>query len=229
MRNAELYERHASSRMSSVRVSNDDWRVLAEMSPGESEAIALFMARCAARIYRLAYGITRSEADAEEIVQEVFAQLVNKTPDAEGNATDIRRIYAITMNATMNKRRSKRQEVRASLADLLPHYTPDGHREGDRAYLLADWSDMPECQLLVGDSRRVLEDAIDRLPDACRAVLVLKDVEELSTEEIAAIVGHTISEVKMHVHRARMAIREHITQRLAELAHPPTVPKAATQ
>jgi RNA polymerase sigma-70 factor (ECF subfamily) len=73
---------------------------------------------------------------------------------------------------------------------------------------------MPERQLLGGESRQVLEEAISRLPDVHRAILVLRDVEELSNEEVAEIVGCTVSEAKTCLHQARMAVREHLTRRL---------------
>ena len=78
---------------------------------------------------------------------------------------------------------------------------------------MSDWSGTPERELLAGESRRILEEAIDRLPDHYRAVLVLKDVEELSNEDVAQIVGDTVAAVKTRLHRARMALREQLTLR----------------
>ena len=79
---------------------------------------------------------------------------------------------------------------------------------------MADWSGTPESELLSGESRRILEAAIDRLPEHYRAVLVLKDVEELSSDEVAEIVGDSVAAVKTRLHRARMALREQLTRRL---------------
>jgi len=91
----------------------------------------------------------------------------------------------------------------------------DGHREGPRSYLLADWSGTPEAELLDGEARAVLARAIDELPETYRAVLVLRDVEELSNEETAGILGESVSSVKSRLHRARMALREQLTRHLA--------------
>ena len=73
---------------------------------------------------------------------------------------------------------------------------------------------MPDRELLAGESRRVLEAALDRLPEHYRAVLVLRDVEELSNEEVAQIVGDSVAAVKTRLHRARMALRELLTRHL---------------
>jgi RNA polymerase sigma-70 factor (ECF subfamily) len=197
-----------------LRVSADDRSLLARAATGDAVALEALMSRYAARIYRLAYGITRNAADAEEVVQDVFLQVVHKGERFEGRAAPSSWIYRITTNVSLNKRRGKRHQLETSLDELLPRYKADGHRDGDRAFLVADWSETPERDLLSGESRRILEDAIDRLPEHYRAVLVLRDVEELSNEEVAQIVGDTVAAVKTRLHRARMAMREHLTQRL---------------
>ena len=199
-------------------MSSDDHTLLARAASGDGEALDSLMSRYAARIYRLAYGITRSSADAEEVVQDVFLQVVQKGTGFEGRAALGSWIYRITTNVSLNKRRGKRRELETSLDELLPRYRADGHREGDRAFLVSDWSGTPERELLAGESRRILEEAIDRLPDHYRAVLVLKDVEELSNDEVAQIVGDTVAAVKTRLHRARMALRELLTQRLGARA-----------
>jgi RNA polymerase sigma-70 factor (ECF subfamily) len=198
--------------------SSDDRSLLAAAAAGDGHALEALMSRYASRIYRLAHGITRSSGDAEEVVQDVFLQVVHKGAGFEGRAALGSWIYRITTNLSLNKRRGKRRELETSLDEMLPRYNADGHREGDRAYLLSDWSGTPERELLAGESRRVLEEAIDRLPDHYRAVLVLKDVEELSNDEIAQIVGDTVAAVKTRLHRARMALREHVTRRLGARA-----------
>ena len=169
------------------------------------------MRRYSNRVYRLAYGITRSAPDAEEVVQDVFLQIINKGAGFEGRAALGSWIYRITTNLSLNKRRGKRREVETSLDELLPTFLPDGHRAGERAFVVADWSGTPDRELLSGESRRVIEAAIDCLPEHYRAVLVLRDVEELSNEEVAQIVGDTVAAVKTRLHRARMALREQLT------------------
>src|SRR5437016_2084788 len=93
-------------------------------------------------------------------------------------------------------------------------------RAGDatRAYVLADWSQNPERDLLSGETREVLQRAIDRLPEHYRAVLVLRDVEELSNEEVAEVTGESVPSVKSRLHRARMALREQLTRHLGPRA-----------
>jgi RNA polymerase sigma-70 factor (ECF subfamily) len=195
-------------------MTTDEPRLLSQAAGGDAGALETLMNRYSTRVYRLAYGITRNQADAEEIVQDVFLQLVLKGGGFEGRAAVGSWIYRVTTNVALNKRRGKRRELETSLDDCLPTFKADGHRDGPREFLVADWSRRPDDELLSGESRRILEDAIARLPEHYRAVLVLRDVEELSNEEVADIVGDSVAAVKTRLHRARMALRELLTRRL---------------
>ena len=199
-------------------MTSDEHLLLKEAAGGDASALETLMSRYSGRVYRLAHGITRNPADAEEIVQDVFLQMVRKGAAFEGRAALASWIYRVTTNIALNKRRGKRREVETSLDDCLPTYESDGHRAGVRAFLVADWSARPDHELLSGETRRVLEDAIDRLPEHYRAVLILRDVEELSNEEVAASVGDSVPAVKTRVHRARMALREILTRSLGPTA-----------
>ena len=184
---------------------------------GDAAALEALMREYAPRVYRLAVGITRNQGDAEEVVQDVFLTVATKCGTFEGRAALGSWIYRITTNAALNKRRGKRHEVETSLEEHLPAFLADGHREGDCSYLLADWSQNPERELLSGETRRALERALDGLPERYRAVLVLRDVEELSNDDVAAMLGESVASVKSRLHRARQALREELTRSLASL------------
>ena len=193
---------------------SDEHLLLKDAAGGDTGALEALMSRYSSRVYRLAYGITRNTADAEEIVQDVFLQILRKGVGFEGRAALASWIYRVTTNVALNKRRGKRYQVETSLDDVLPTWEADGHRAGPRAFLVANWSERPDAELLSGETRQILEAAIDRLPEHYRAVLILRDVEELSNEEVAVAVGDSVSAVKTRLHRARMALREILTRRL---------------
>ena len=206
-------------------MTSEEHGLLKDAAAGDAGALEALMSRYGSRVYRLAYGITRSSADAEEIAQDVFLQLVRKGAEFEGRAAVASWIYRVTTNVALNKRRGKRREMETSLEDCLPAYEADGHRAGARAFLVADWSTRPDAELLSGEARRTLEEAIDLLPEHYRAVLILRDVEELSNEEVAASVRDSVAAVKTRLHRARMALREILTRRLGgEGGNPARVP-----
>src|SRR5258705_12989586 len=186
---------------------------------GDTMAIEALMERHASRVFRVAGDITRTEADAEEVVQDVFLTIARKIDHFEGRAALSTWIYRVTTNAALLKRRGKRAQLEVSLEEHLPTFKDDGHRERDRSYLLADWSQTPEAELLDGEARVVLARAIDQLPDAYRPELILRDVEELTSEEAAQILGESVASVKSRLHRARMALREQLTRHLAPTLH----------
>jgi RNA polymerase sigma-70 factor, ECF subfamily len=185
---------------------------------GDATALEALMDRFAPRVYRLALGITRNESDAEEVVQDVFLNLFRKAGTFEGRAALGTWVYRITVNAALIKRRGKRFKLEVHLEDHLPTFDDSGHREGDRAFVLADWSESPEAELLSKETRTLVRRLIDALPDGYRLVLLLKDVEELSCEEVAEVVGESVAAVKSRLHRARMALREQVTRALAPAA-----------
>ena len=192
-----------------------DLDLLASLQRGEAGALKTLADRHGQMIYRLAFGITRNQGDAEEVLQDVLLTLTRRSASFEGRSALGSWIYRIATNTALNKRRGRRVQLETSLEDLLPTFEADGHRAGDRTYLLADWSQNPEEELLAGERRQALEQAIDSLPDHYRAVLVLRDVEDLSNEEVAAILAEPVSSVKSRLHRARMVLREQLTRTLA--------------
>jgi RNA polymerase sigma-70 factor (ECF subfamily) len=189
-----------------------DLALVERLQSGDTAALELLMERYASRVYRLAHGITRNEADAEEVVQDVFLTVFRKIQTFEGRAALRSWIYRVATNAALIKRRGKRMEVEVSLDSRLPTFLPDGHRSGDPAFVMADWSQTPEADLLSGETRQILSQAIDALPDRYRTVLILRDIQELSNEEVAEIVGESLAAVKSRLHRARMALREELTR-----------------
>jgi len=189
-----------------------DGVLLDQLRAGDATAMEPLMERFAGRVYRVAIGICASSADAEEVVQDVFLLAFRKAGSFEGRAALGTWLYRIAVNTSLNKRRGKRAELEESIEDHLPAFRDDGHRQGDRSFLLADWSAMPDETLLSKEGREIVRAAVDRLPEHYRAVLLLRDVEELPSEEVAEILGESVASVKSRLHRARMALREMLTR-----------------
>jgi len=190
-------------------------RLVQRLQAGDASALDGLMERYSSRLYRLAFGITRSSRDAEEVLQDVFLTVFRKIGSFAQRAKLGTWLYRVTTNAALNKRRGLAATVEVALDDLLPTFLADGHRAGDRSFLLADWSETPEGELLAGEARAALDRALAALPDGYRAVLVLRDVDGLSNEDAADVLGESVPSVKSRLHRARMALREIITRSLA--------------
>src|SRR5262249_7708607 len=139
-----------------AEVSSDERSRLATL--GDSDAIEALISCYGPGVYRLAYAITRRDADAERVLHEVFVQIVDKGVSLERDVAFRTWVYAITIGTSLNMRRGRCRHVATSLDALLPRYTADGHREASRDYLVADWSEMPDQRLLEGEAREVLEE-----------------------------------------------------------------------
>ena len=186
--------------------------LIGRLRVGDQAALATLMDQYAAKIYRLAYGITRDAGDAEEVVQDVFLTLFQKIDGFEERAALGSWLYRVATNAALMKRRGQRGEREVSLESLLPTFRENGHRVGDRTLLIADWSQNPEASLQSRETQAIVNRAIDTLPEPYRAVLLLRDVEGLSNEAVAEILGESVAAVKSRVHRGRMAFREALTR-----------------
>jgi RNA polymerase sigma-70 factor (ECF subfamily) len=186
--------------------------MLMRLQCGDHAALGPLMDRYASRLYRVAFGITQNRADAEEVVQDVFLTLCTKAHTFEGRSALGSWLYRIATNVALMKRRARRPDREVALEPLLPTFLVDGHRAGPRDFLVTDWSQTPESELLSRETRDVVRRAIDALPDQYRAVLVLRDIEGLSNEEVADAVGESVAAAKSRLHRARMALREELTK-----------------
>jgi len=206
--------RAGSARRNTVDIDTE-LRLVEGLQAGDATALEALMERYSSRLYRLAYGITRSSRDAEEVLQDVFLTVFRKIGSFEGRATLGTWLYRVTTNAALNRRRGLAARAEGALDDQLPTFLPDGQRAGDCSFLLADWSGTPEDELLAGEARNAVNRALAGLPDGYRAVLVLRDVDELSSEETADVLRESVPSVKSRLHRARMALRESITRSLA--------------
>lgn len=197
-----------------TETKDTDLLLVERLQSGDATALEGLIARHGSRVYRVACQITRNEADAQEVVQDVFLAVFRKIHTFEGRAALGSWLYRVATNTALLKRRSRRTDREVPLEPQLPSFLTDGHRSGDPAYLNADWSQTPEAELLSQETREIIHRAMNGLPDAYRAVLILRDIEGLSNEEVAEAVGETVPAVKSRLHRARMVLREELTRHL---------------
>ena len=130
--------------------------LIARLRGRDTQALEILMERHAARVYRVAFGITRNEADAEEVAQDVFLSLFEKIAAFEERAALGTWLYRVATNSALLRRRGKRIELEVSLEDQLPTFHADGHRAGERSFLLADWSASAEEGVLSGETQALV-------------------------------------------------------------------------
>jgi RNA polymerase sigma-70 factor (ECF subfamily) len=163
------------------------------------------------KLYRLAMRFVRNETDAQEILQDAFLSAWRNLPTFEGRAQFGSWMYRVTVNAALMLLRSRNRHPEVTVDDVEPSVLNDAVAEsGQTLRSSTDWSQRPDDQLQSEEIRRHIQVSVDALPDGLRTVFLLRDVEELSTEDTAEILGLSVPAVKTRLHRARLALREAI-------------------
>jgi RNA polymerase sigma-70 factor, ECF subfamily len=163
------------------------------------------------KLYRLAMRFVRNETDAQEILQDAFLSAWRNLPSFEGRAQFGSWMYRVTVNAALMLLRSRNRHPEVTVDDVEPSVLNDAVADsGQTVRSNSDWSQRPDEQLQSDEVRRHIQKSVDALPDGLRTVFLLRDVEEISTEETAEMLGLSVPAVKTRLHRARLALREAI-------------------
>lgn len=200
-----------SSAPTAAPVALPDAELLARLRAGDEAAYAEWMHGTAGRMLAVARRILRNEDDAEDAVQEAFTQAYRALPRFEGHALLSTWLHRIVVNACLIRLRKRRRHGERSLEELLPRFQEDGHR----LEVTDPWPRDPLAELEAKDVRAGVREAIDRLPESHRCVLLLRDIEGRSGEETAERLGIRPDAVKMRLHRARQALRGLLDPQLA--------------
>jgi len=176
---------------------------------GDKTVFDEIVGRYADRIYGFALRITRNTSDAEEVFQEVFLTLTKKLGTFRGESKFSSWLYRVTANASyMYLRSQKKHESNISLENYYP-YDENGSLMGK--IMDKDWSSRPDIIIFSKEALQIIDKSINELPESYRAVFHLRDVEGLSNEEVADVLEISIPAVKSRLHRARLFLRDRIS------------------
>ncbi len=170
---------------------------------GDDAAYGQLVRDYGGRLFAVANRLLRNDDDARDAVQDGFIAAFRAIGRFEGGSQISTWLHRIVVNAALMKLRSRRRKLEESLDDLLPTFTEDGHH----AQHNTEWSLSPLDAAERGDTRALVRECIDRLPETYRTVLLMRDIEELDTEETAKMLGITENAVKIRLHRARQSLR----------------------
>ncbi len=155
------------------------------------------------RLLAVARRFLRNEEDARDAVQDAFLSAFRNIGRFEGQARLSTWLHRIVVNAALMKLRTRKRRPEESIEDLLPRFREDGHL----AEPASPWRESVQQSLERQEAREAVQAGIQQLPESYRAVLLLRDVEEHTTQEAAALLGITPANVKVRLHRARQALR----------------------
>lgn len=156
-------------------------------------------------IYRLGLRMLSNPQDAEDVLQNTFLNALMHIQTFEGRSSLSTWLYRIAANEALMLLRRKKPEVN------LEDTEPDEHMDGLKPTQFVDWSALPEEELLSDEGKRVLDQAIQNLPESMRIVFLLRDIEGLSIKETADALNLTETNVKTRLLRARMFLRDQLS------------------
>jgi len=186
----------------------DDIHLVEGLKKKDLRAFEEFFNQYHRKIFGLIYKLTKNEADAQDLTQEVFLKIFEKVDTFEGRSAFSSWIYRIAVNTSFMKLRAQRNQPQVSLDSVLPRFLDSGYQKE----AVKDWSRRADDQMLKQESKQVIYRAIDKLPDKEKLVFILRDVEELSTEKVGEILDLSVPAVKSRLHRARLILRKRLSQ-----------------
>jgi RNA polymerase sigma-70 factor, ECF subfamily len=184
----------------------DESALVAQAKAGDQNAFSELVNRYERKIYRLAKNITRNDEDAEDVLQDAFLKAYTHLDTFKGDSKFYTWIVRIAVNEALMRLRKRKNDRSVPLDEPVELGEETVQRE------IAVWEDNPEQQYSQEEWRRILDEAVDSLKPDFRTVFVLRDIEELSTEETAETLGISVPAVKSRLLRARLALREKLTR-----------------
>ena len=189
----------------------DDGMLVERARNRDGAAVRLIMQRHNRRLFRVARSVLHDDAEAEDVVQETYARAFTHLDGFRGEAQLSTWLTRIALNEALGRLRRRRTMISLKDIDAINDqgearviYLPSARQDSD-----------PEAAAAQAEVRRLLERAVDQLPDHFRVVFMLRDIEEMSVEETASHLGLRPETVKTRLHRARRLLRQSLDRTLS--------------
>lgn len=193
------------AQVSTQTAFDDESSLVARAKAGDGAAFSKLVERYERKIFRLAKHITQNEEDAEDVLQDAFLKAFEHLQGFQEQSKFYTWLVRIAVNEALMRLRKRRSGPVYSLDEAVDTGEETVSRE------IAVW-DNPEQRYSQEELRGILQQAMDSLPPIFRTVFLLRDVEELSTEETAEVLGISVPAVKSRLLRARLQLRDKLTR-----------------
>jgi RNA polymerase sigma-70 factor (ECF subfamily) len=180
-----------------------DAELLTRLRQDDETAFEELVRAYSSRLLAVARRIVGNEEDAREVVQEAFLSAFKALGRFHGDAKLSTWLHRIVVNTALMRLRRRKRKPEESIEPLLPAFQSDGHF----AERYSDWAEPIDTAMSRAETRALVRNRINELPESFRTVLTLRDIEGMSTEETAKLLETTPNAVKIRLHRARQALR----------------------
>jgi len=191
------------SSVENISGSSPETELLAGLRAGDGAAYERLVRTHGGKLLAVARRLLANEDDARDALQDAFLSAFRAIGSFQEGARVSTWLHRIVINAALMKLRSRRRKPEEPIDDLLPTFLEDGHRENPGPA----WKETSETTLQRQETRSLVRTCIELLPESYRTVLLLRDIEELDTEETAQLLDLSPNAVKIRLHRARQALR----------------------
>jgi RNA polymerase sigma-70 factor (ECF subfamily) len=202
---------------SAIGARSQESAIVEELKAGSEEAYAWLIGEFQQPVYGLVYRIVNDPADAADTTQEVFLKVFRGMKHFHGGSTLKTWIYRIALHEAANRRRwwfrHKAQETSIEPVES----DGAGGGEGAMQVALTDHADSPFDTVAHREVQRRVDDALRRVPEPYRTTLVLRDLEEMSYEEIAEVLEISLGTVKSRLTRGREALKQRLAPYVREV------------
>ncbi len=181
----------------------EESELIGRLRAGDDDAYEGLVNEQAGRLLSVARRMLGSEEDAHDVVQDAFLSAFRAIDRFEGGSRLSTWLHRIVVNAALMKIRSRKRRPETPIEELLPTFIEDGHQSATPV----EWKRTAHEVLESQETRAMVRELIDELPEIYRNVLLLRDIEELDTKETADLLEVTPNAVKIRLHRARLALR----------------------
>jgi RNA polymerase sigma-70 factor (ECF subfamily) len=185
------------------RTAVDDAGLVEGLKRRDPDAYEAMVRTYSPRLLALARRMLGNEEDARDALQDAMVSAYKAIDRFEGQAQLSTWLHRIVVNTVLMKLRTRRRKPEEPLDPLLPAFLSDGHH----ASVIGAWREPVDQLAERAEIRSLVRDAILSLPEGSRDVLMLRDIEEMSTSETASTLGISTNAVKTRLHRARLALR----------------------
>jgi len=180
----------------------DEQALIEAMRRGEDWAFETLVRTYGGRLLAVARRYAGNEEDARDVVQTAYLNAFRALAQFHGDARLSTWLHKIVVNTALMRLRSRRRKPEQPIEDLLPNFIEDGHH----VERFTEWSAPPDVLIEKAQTRATVRACIGQLPETYRTVLLLRDIDERSTQEVAELLEITPTAVKVRLHRARQAL-----------------------
>jgi RNA polymerase sigma-70 factor (ECF subfamily) len=184
--------------------------LVAALKRGDEWAFEAVVRLYGGRLLAVARRYVRNDDDANDVLQAAYLSAFKAIAQFEGSAQLCTWLHRIVVNTALMKLRSRRRRPEESIEDLLPSFLEDGHHVEQ----FASWTTPADVLMEQQQTQATVRQCIDELPESYRTVLMLRDIDERSTDEVAGLLMITPGAVKVRLHRARQALSTLLRQEI---------------